>query len=210
MGENQLYPDLTKLAENSTPDSSFRITQIIEIKKYFENEIETRRGLYNKYKKALNAFTSANHAFATISVGTAAASISTIAGLITAPVGMVLGGISLASAFLGGISSYVNKKLILTKLLKHEKILIVAISKMNTINDLISKSILDNNISDDEFKLILTEKEKYIGLRNQARNGARQQSVKGVSVSEIKKNLEKEVRSEIMERINQVSLKTDK
>ena len=120
MGDNQLYPKLKTETETETIEN-FRVKQISDIKQYFEHEIETRRDLYNKYKKAFNSFTSANHVFTTISVGTAAASISTIAGLITTPVGLALGGISLTSAFLGGISSYINKKLILTKLLKHEK-----------------------------------------------------------------------------------------
>ena len=44
---------------------------------------------------------------------------------------------------------------------KHEKILVLAESKFNRIETLISKALNDLDISHEEFKMISNEKEKY-------------------------------------------------
>ena len=44
---------------------------------------------------------------------------------------------------------------------KHDKILILAESKLNSIETLISEALNDLNITHEEFKMILNEKDKY-------------------------------------------------
>ena len=44
---------------------------------------------------------------------------------------------------------------------KHDKILMLAESKLNSIETLISQALSDLNISNEEFKMILNEKDKY-------------------------------------------------
>ena len=55
---------------------------------------------------------------------------------------------------------------------KHEKIKILAESKLNTIHNHISKALLDNSISNEEFSLILSEIEKYKSLKEKIRNNS--------------------------------------
>ena len=75
------------------------------------------------------------------------------------------------------------------KLNKHLQTVSVCNAKLNTIKDLISKTLQDNEISPEEFRLILSEVEKYKRvLKNQVNM----------------KNLKRQVRSEIMK-----SLKVD-
>ena len=44
---------------------------------------------------------------------------------------------------------------------KHDKILMLAESKLNSIETLISEALNDLNITHEEFKMILNEKDKY-------------------------------------------------
>jgi hypothetical protein len=66
------------------------------------------------------------------------------------------------------IGNQVHRKLGL-KAEKHEKIKILAESKLNTISDHISKALKDNHISDDEFKLILDELDKFNTMKDEIR-----------------------------------------
>ena len=53
---------------------------------------------------------------------------------------------------------------------KHNKILILAKSKLNSIETLMSQALIDLNISHEEFKTIVNEKEKYDQMKENIRN----------------------------------------
>ena len=74
----------------------------------------------------------------------------------------------------------------LHKLEKHEKIEMLAVSKLNTINDLVSKAITDSHISIEEFSLIIKEKEKYISMKNSIRKNKRETN-QNIDVESLKK-----------------------
>ena len=91
--------------------------------------------------------------------------------LITASVG--LAGVGKAFPFLlplqiaaivcgsvGGLVKFARRKLT-TKSKKHYEIKTMAECKLNSIKDLISKSLTDGQISENEFKSVLDELEKY-------------------------------------------------
>ena len=52
-----------------------------------------------------------------------------------------------------------------TKSQKHYEIKTIAQSKLNTINKIISKALTDGQISENEFKLVLDELDKYNHLK---------------------------------------------
>ena len=188
MGEN-IYPTLpnyeTSNVQGVNP-TNFRLQQISEIKKYFESEIENRKSTKKKYKKAFNTLTGLSHTFGVIGAGSTVVSMTSLANLVTAPVGFALGGIALVSSCVAvGLTQ--SKNYILKKLEKHEKITTLAISKLNTINDLVSKSLTDGHITQEEYTIILGEKEKYTELKNAVRNKAKQTTSDGVNIEEMKK-----------------------
>ena len=76
--------------------------------------------------------------------------------------GVVTGAVSL----IGNIFS----KKATTKAEKHLKIKTLAIAKLDTIASHISKAMMDNFISDEEFKLIMEEMEKYKALKEDIRS----------------------------------------
>ena len=53
---------------------------------------------------------------------------------------------------------------------KHDKILMLAKSKVNSIEGLVSKALIDMEISYEEFITILEEKDKYEKMKKNVRN----------------------------------------
>ena len=53
---------------------------------------------------------------------------------------------------------------------KHNKIVMLAKSKLNSIESLISQALIDLDISHEEFKTIVNEKEKYEQIKESIRN----------------------------------------
>ena len=55
------------------------------------------------------------------------------------------------------------------KIEKHEKIGMLAVSSLNTISSLISKSLSDDSISDEQYSLILLEFETFTRMKEDIR-----------------------------------------
>ena len=104
------------------------------------------------------------------------------------PVGVSLASIGGFFGFVSVLTGLIAKK-VSPKLNKHLQTVSVCNAKLNTIKDLISKTLQDNDISPEEFRLILAEVEKYKKLKNSFRVLKNQVNMK---------NLKRQVRSEIM------------
>ena len=59
------------------------------------------------------------------------------------------------------------------KVTKHEKIYTLALVKLNSVSELVSKALADNRISDSEFTIILREVQKYHELKAAIRDGVK-------------------------------------
>ena len=180
-----LYPNLEPPDEKGI--NNFRITEICQIKLFFEKEIELRRQLYNKYKKGYTACNAINDTSTIIAAGCGIAGLSLLVTIISTPIVIVLEGVGLTMGGVALIANLVNKKL-LKKLEKHERIMTLAISKLNTISDHVSKAIDDKIIDHNEFKLILTEKEKYIELKNTIRHNTRNELKQNFDIETLKRD----------------------
>lgn len=130
----------------------------MEIEKTLINERETRKGLYKKYKRGIN-----------ITDGLDTSLIST--SVILASVGLAFPAmlpLEIAAVLSGGIGvcvKFIRRKLH-AKSLKHYETKTLADSKLNSIKNLISKSLTDSSISENEFNLILDELEKFNNMKN--------------------------------------------
>ena len=56
------------------------------------------------------------------------------------------------------------------KVAKHEKIKTLAEAKLNTISNLISKALVDDNVSGEEYSLILNEFVKFNDMKEAIRS----------------------------------------
>ena len=96
-------------------------------------------------------------------------SISACASLIEIPKGITSSANGLEiCAITAGIKKY--KSIIKKKKKKHDKIVSLAKSKLNRIEVLISKSLIDSNISHDEFVSINNVLKEYEEMKEEIKN----------------------------------------
>ena len=96
-------------------------------------------------------------------------SIISFTSVIRIPAGLASASFTLLFSLGTGI---VKKLLKVTrkKKKKHNKIIMVAKSKLNSIETLMSQALLDLDISHEEFKTIVNRKEKYEQMKESIRN----------------------------------------
>ena len=132
---------------------NFRLAQITKVKEFFEQEIENRRKVLTKYKKSYEVINGIVLFLTVAEVVSGSITTVSLARVITASVGIALGSVTvvmLATTF--GLNF--GKKNITKKISKHSQIYTLAASKLNTINNIISKALTDSVISPEEFSLI--------------------------------------------------------
>ena len=103
-----------------------------------------------------------------LSVATGGISIASFATVIGASGGMMSASFSLAFSITTG---FVKRFLKTTrnKKEKHNKIVMLARSKLNSIESKISKALMDNEISHEDFETIINEEKKYRELKESIR-----------------------------------------
>ena len=150
-----LYPILP-----TQPDNNFRMQKANEVLKYLSDEVSHYRLVAKKYRRTKTiinyASFSAGGISGFLSAGGVAAAFTGIGVPAAIPIGFVASFFGLTAAGLTGFSKKLEPKLI-----KHCKIMTLALSKCDTVNRIMSKSLIDGKISDSEFQSILDEKDSY-------------------------------------------------
>ena len=149
-----LYPELP-----SEDGQNYRLQKISEIEKTLINEKNTRKALYKKYKRGINISDGVDTTLISASVVLAGVGLSV--PIVTLPLEIV----AVACGSLGICVKFIRRKLH-KKSQKHYEIKTIADSKLNSIKDLISKALADGRISENEFKLVLDELDKYNKLKD--------------------------------------------
>ena len=147
-----------------TDVNKYRLDEINKIKEYFDNEIKERKYIIKKLNKYLVSLDYLDKIFITLSASFDTLSIASY----TAVVGIAvdIGGSSLTLIFT--IGTDINKSLLkVTKKRKkkHNKVIALAKSKLNTIETLLSSALNDSRISYKEFTNIITEKNIYENIK---------------------------------------------
>ena len=137
-----------------------RLNEINKIKEYFNAEIKERKDIIRKVSKYIVAFDYADKVFITLSASFGTLSIASYATVVGIPAG--IGGASLTLIFTvttGGVKTLLN--ITRKKKKKHNKIIALARSKLNIIENLISQALIDFEITHEEFSKIIYEKNNY-------------------------------------------------
>ena len=102
------------------------------------------------------------------------------ASVVEAPIGIAGASFTLIIFLTTGI---IKKLLSITrnKKKKHDKILMLAKSKLNSIKTLISQVLIDMEISHEEFVTILKEKDKYEKMKENLRSENKKQEIMRLS-----------------------------
>ena len=88
--------------------------------------------------------------------------------IVAAPAVIAIEGVALFTGLLSIIGKYSVKKCT-SKAEKHEKIKTIASAKLDTISSHISIALSNNKVTDEEFRLILEELEKYKVMKEEVR-----------------------------------------
>ena len=162
---HNIYPNLSKTPSN---EQQFRLNKINEIKDYFIAEIRERELMSKNLSKYIASFDYLDKSLIVLSVATGSISIASFATAIGAPVGIMSASCSLAFSITTG---FVKKflKTIRNKKKKHNKIVMLARSKLNSIESKISEALINNEISHEDFMTIINEEKKYRELKESMR-----------------------------------------
>ena len=125
-------------------------SKIDETRNYLLDEIKHNDLMSEKYKKTCKYFNYVEHLLVLASTITGYVSISAFASLVCVPVGITSSAVGIKIfAIPAGIKKY--KSIIKKKKKKHDKIVLLGKDKLNTIEVLISKALIDSYISHVEF-----------------------------------------------------------
>ena len=160
-----MYPNLNA---NISNDQQFRLNKINEIKDYFIAEIRERELMSKNLSKYIASFEYLDKSLIVLSVATGSISITSFETAIGAPVGIMSASCSLAFSISTG---FVKKllKIIRNKNKKHNTIVMLARSKLNSIESKISEALINNEISHEDLMAILNEEKKYRELKKNIR-----------------------------------------
>ena len=182
MTEMKIYPELSTIREQPTAPivnggsddrgHSYRLNIIREIQAYLEEEIKNRESFSKKYFRIAKVVNMIDNTLITITIGAEGTGAILLATGVGAPFALALGISGAVTGAVSLIGNFFSKKAT-TKAEKHLKIKTLAIAKLDTISSHISKALTDNFISDEEFKLIMEEMDKYKALKEEIRNNTK-------------------------------------
>ena len=138
------------------------------MKDYLKSEIKERKYIDKKISKYIVAFDYADKLFITLS-----ASFGTLSIVSHATVGIPVGIAGASLTLIFTLTTGVVKKLLNVtrkKKKKHNKVIALARSKLNIIENLISQALIDFDISHEEFSKIIYEKNNYEQIRDNIRS----------------------------------------
>ena len=138
-----MYPNLNA---NISNDQQFRLIKINKIKDYYLTEIRERELISKNISKYIASLDYFDKPVNVLSILSSSISITSFATCVGAPAGII--GASCGFTFLFTLG-FVKKflKAITNKKKKHNKISMLARSKLNSIESKISKALMDNEIS---------------------------------------------------------------
>ena len=142
--------DKTNLSEQT----KFRLSEIIGIENYFQQEIYQRKPCSKNLSKYVTAFDYIDKILIVLSATSSGVCIISSASVVGAPVGIASASFTLTFSLISGIT---KKLLSITrkKKKKHDKILMLAKNKLDSIETLVSQALIDMEITHEEFTAIM-------------------------------------------------------
>ena len=181
--KEKIYPELPNIREtpNAPPivnggsddrGHSYRLKIIREVQEFLEEEIKNREAFSKKYFRIAKVVNIVDNALITITIGAEGTSAVLLSTGVGAPFALALGISGVVTGAISLIGNIFSKKAT-TKAEKHLKIKTLAMAKLDTIASHVSKAMMDDFISDEEFKLIMEEMNKYKALKEEVRNNTK-------------------------------------
>ena len=181
--KEKIYPELPNIREtpNAPPivnggaddrGHSYRLNVIRDIQKFLEEEIKKREAFSKKYFRIAKVVNMIDNGLITITIGAEGVGAILLATGAGAPFALALGISGAATGLISLIGNIFSKKAT-TKAEKHLKIKTLATAKLDTIASHVSKALMDDFVSPDEFNLVMEEMNKYKTLKEEVRTNTK-------------------------------------
>ena len=145
-------------------NQQFRLNKIDEIEDYFIADIKETKLMSKKLRKYISFFYHFDKSLIVLSVTSGGASIASFTTVMGAPIGVTSENVSLAFSLCTGLVKKILKAT-RNKKKKHNKIAMLARSKLNSIESKISEALINNQISYEDFITIINEEINYRELK---------------------------------------------
>ena len=143
-----IYPNL---AANIPNEQQLRLNKINEIKDYFLAEIRERELISKNISKYIASLDYFDKPLTVLAILSGSISIASFASVIGVPAGIIGASCGFTFSFTSGfVKNFL--KTIRNKKKKHNKIVMLTRSKLNSIESKISKALMDNEISHEDFE----------------------------------------------------------
>ena len=178
---HNIYPNLNN-------QQLFRLNKINEINNYFVAEVKERELISKTLSKYIASFEYVDKFLIVLSVTSSINSTTSFVTVITPLIGIESASFSLSFSILTGIV----KKLLKTrqnKNKKHNKIVMLARSKLNSIESKIYEALINNEISHEDFMILINKERNYREIKESIRmiNSQRSDTEKINLIEESKK-----------------------
>ena len=181
--KEKIYPTLPIIREQPTAPNvvnggsddrghSYRLKIIREVQEFLEEEIKNREAFNKKYFRIAKVVNMIDNGLIVITLGAEGTGAVLLSSGVGAPFALALGIGGFVTGAISLIGNIFSKKAT-TKAEKHLKIKTLAMAKLDTIASHVSKAMMDDFISDEEFKLIMEEMNKYKALKEEVRNNTK-------------------------------------
>ena len=160
---NSIETHLNLNAIQLSDQTKFILNKINKIKDYFNSEIQETKTISEKLNKCIAAYDYIDKTLIILSVTSGVINIISFTNAIGIPAGIASASFTLVFSLTTGI---------IKKLLKvtTKKTVMLVKSKLNSIETLMTQALIDLDISHEEFKTTVHEKEKYEQMKENIRN----------------------------------------
>ena len=166
--------------------------KVNEISAALNREVSHYRAVAKKYKRAKKAVNWAAAGSSGLSAVFSSASFGSALSVVGLPATIPLGGVGMSPS-----------KMLDSKIKKHQEIVTLAIAKRDTVDRLLSKALADNQLSDSEFQIIMTEFSLYNVLKEAFRAKLTRQ-LSRPDVVKIKQHVRSEMEAEFRINISKI------
>ena len=181
--KDKVYPELPAIRENpSAPPvvnggaddrgHSYRLNYIQDIQKFLEEEFKQREAFSKKYLRIAKIINTVDNGLFTVTLGAEGVGGVLLLTGVGAPfsAALMIGGVATGAISL--IGNFFCRKITL-KAMKHSDIKTLAAGNLKIIASHISKALMDDFISNEEFNLILEVMNKYKEMKEEIRNNTK-------------------------------------
>ena len=200
--KEKIYPELPSIREQPTAPGvvngdqghSYRLKIIRETQEFLEKEFKQREDLNKKYLRIARVINMVDNGLLSITmIAETTASVLSATGVDDSfGLALMISGVITAAVSLFG--NFFCRKITL-KAMKHKEIRALASGNLRLIASHISKALIDDHISNEEFNLILEVMEKYKEVKEEIRSNTKKKITKEEEESLIEKGKQEAAKS---------------